>query len=132
MPTFDLCSSCLKLIQPLAELSHVPLDFPQLGLLLPPTQIVVAELLGDVCLELSSQHANVRVTVDRPSRYSSFPALTPLTMKSESTPYYLRAVTSLRVALFRDHSPYSAMSHPMMPSRSAGSACQVVAESSRM
>src|ERR1035438_6930850 len=49
-----------------------------------------------------------------PSRYSSFPALMPLTMKSESTPYSLRAVTSLRVAPLRVHSPYSAMSPPLI------------------
>src|SRR5450755_5111260 len=66
MSTFDLCSSCHKLIQPFAQLSNFPLDFPQLRLLSPTTQIIVAELLCDVCLELASQHADVRVTVDRP------------------------------------------------------------------
>jgi hypothetical protein len=66
MSTFELRSSCLKLIQSFAQLSHFPRDFPQLGLPLPAPQIIVAELLDDVCLDLASQHANVRVTVDRP------------------------------------------------------------------
>src|SRR5450759_5079109 len=66
MSTFDLCSSCHKLIYPFAQLSNFPIDFPQLRLLSRPTQIIVAVLLGDVCLELASQHADVRVTVDRP------------------------------------------------------------------
>ena len=65
-PSIDLGFSCYELIQPFAELSHLPLDFSQLRIVLPPTQIVVAALLGDVCLELASQHADVRVTVDRP------------------------------------------------------------------
>src|SRR5690606_17838636 len=44
-----------------------------------------------------------------PSRNSSFPALIPLIMNSRSTPYSFFAVTSLRLAPFRFHSPYSAI-----------------------
>jgi hypothetical protein len=68
---------------------------------LPATQMIVAELLGDVQLELASEHSNVRVAGlpwIAASRYSSLPALMPLMIKPDSTPYSLRAVTSLRVA----------------------------------
>ena len=44
-----------------------------------------------------------------PSLYSSLPALMPSTMKSRLTPYSFWAVTSLRVAPLRFHSPYSAI-----------------------
>src|SRR5712671_7787803 len=46
-----------------------------------------------------------------PSRYSSLPALIPFTMKSRVTPYSFSAVTSLRVAPLRFHSPSSAIRH---------------------
>src|SRR4030081_152378 len=46
-----------------------------------------------------------------PSRYSSLPALIPLTTKSRVTPYSFSAVTSLRVAPLRFHSPSSAIRH---------------------
>lgn len=49
-----------------------------------------------------------------PSLYSSLPALMPSTMKSRFTPYSFWAVTSLRVAPLRFHSPYSAISQPLI------------------
>ncbi len=50
MPAFYLRLSGRKLIQSFAQLGHFRLDFPQLRLLLPRAQIIVAELLDDVCL----------------------------------------------------------------------------------
>src|ERR1017187_8016572 len=44
-----------------------------------------------------------------PCQYSSLPARIPFTMKSRLTPHSFRAVTSLRVAPLRFHSPYSAI-----------------------
>src|SRR3990170_1703891 len=45
-----------------------------------------------------------------PSRYSSLPDRMPFTIKSRLTPSSFLAVTSLRVAPLRFHSPYSAIS----------------------
>lgn len=55
-----------------------------------------------------------------PCRYSSLPVSMPLTMKSRPTPYSAFAVTSLRVAPFRFHSPYSAIATLYRPNVGMG------------
>ncbi len=107
----DFRPSSLKPIQSLFQVSHFLLDLAQLCLVLAARQAVRAKLLNDILLKLTPQDSEIRVAPYRPSRYSSLPARMPFTMKSRLTPYSFWAVTSLRVAPLRFHSPYSAISH---------------------
>src|SRR5450755_710797 len=114
MSTFDLCSSCHKLIQPFAQLSNFPLDFPQLRLLSPTTQIIVAELLCDVCLELASQHADVRVTVDRPFAIFEPSSVDALDDEIRVDPVLSASCHVAQSRSLTVHSPYSAKSPPLI------------------